>query len=120
MMNEIDEIARASGKEVIRLPPYHSYMNLIEHIWSQFKDKVRKRNCANVLDKKTHLRVAEEMASQVFSEIPNESVTNTFEHAEKIWRQYASGEAIVHVYEDAEISNGAALTDADKMIYVDD
>ena len=33
----IDEIARACGHEVLRLPPYHCTLNPIELVWAQLK-----------------------------------------------------------------------------------
>lgn len=40
----IDELAREQGKIVLRLPPYHCELNLIELAWSQIKGYVKKNN----------------------------------------------------------------------------
>lgn len=39
----IDEIARAHGHEILRLPPYYCQLNPIELIWAQIKTEVRKK-----------------------------------------------------------------------------
>lgn len=41
---EIDELAKAKGHSVIRLPPYHAHFNPIENIWAQVKGHVAKNN----------------------------------------------------------------------------
>ena len=33
----VDEMAKAAGHEVVRLPPYHCEINLMELAWSQLK-----------------------------------------------------------------------------------
>lgn len=40
----VDEMAKARGMEVIRLPPYHCELNPIELIWAQIKGKVAREN----------------------------------------------------------------------------
>ena len=40
----IDELARANGHFVLRLPPYHCELNPIELIWSQIKGEVAVKN----------------------------------------------------------------------------
>lgn len=40
----IDEMARAAGHIVLRLPPYHCCLNAIEMVWSQVKRQVRRHN----------------------------------------------------------------------------
>ena len=37
----IDELAKAPGHEVVRLPPYHCELNSIEFCWSQVKGHIR-------------------------------------------------------------------------------
>ncbi|XP_063387672.1 uncharacterized protein LOC134673603 [Cydia fagiglandana] len=43
---EADEILRTHGHEVLRLPPYHCFLNPIELIWSIAKRKVASKNVA--------------------------------------------------------------------------
>ncbi|XP_072947700.1 uncharacterized protein [Epargyreus clarus] len=40
----IDEIFRAHGHEVLRLPPYHCDLNPIEYIWNLIKQRVADKN----------------------------------------------------------------------------
>ena len=40
----VDEMAKAHGSEVIRLPPYHCHFNPIEMAWGFMKEWVAKRN----------------------------------------------------------------------------
>lgn len=46
----IDEIAKAAGHEVLRIPPYHSELNPIEKVWSFIKDYVARNNTSFKLD----------------------------------------------------------------------
>lgn len=40
----IDEMAKTSGKTVLRLPPYHCELNPIELIWANIKQYVASKN----------------------------------------------------------------------------
>ena len=40
----VDEMARAAGHEVVRLPPYHCELNPIELAWSQVKLHIKDNN----------------------------------------------------------------------------
>ena len=40
----VDEMAKASGHEVVRLPPYHCELNPIELTWSQVKRHIKENN----------------------------------------------------------------------------
>ena len=40
----IDEIAKKSGHEVLRLPPYHCELDAIELVWADIKNFVTKEN----------------------------------------------------------------------------
>ena len=40
----VDEMAKASGHEVVRLPPYHCELNPIELCWSQVKGHIKEKN----------------------------------------------------------------------------
>lgn len=43
-MYVVDEMAKAQGKTVLRLPPYHCELNPIELIWAQVKNWVARKN----------------------------------------------------------------------------
>ena len=40
----VDEMAKAAGHEVVRLPPYHCELNPIELAWSQVKHYIKNNN----------------------------------------------------------------------------
>ena len=40
----VDEMVKAAGHEVVRLPPYHSELNPIELAWSQVKRYIKENN----------------------------------------------------------------------------
>ena len=40
----VDEMAKAAGHEVVRLPPYHCELNPIELAWSQVKRYIKENN----------------------------------------------------------------------------
>lgn len=46
---EIDEIAKAHGHEVIRLPPYNCDLNPIELIWGRVKNSIARKNSTQKL-----------------------------------------------------------------------
>lgn len=109
--NQIDELARAHGKTVLRLPPYHSHFNPIELIWALFKHDVRVRNSLHMADKKASLTSVQQMASEVFDDMPAAHVANSFEHCRKIWEQYVLPDVhVVHLHREV----------AEEMICVDD
>jgi hypothetical protein len=121
---QIDELARAHGKTVLRLPPYHSHFNPIELIWAQFKRNVRVRNSLLMADKRASLTTIQKMAGDVFEAIPMEHVANTFEHCRKIWQQYVLPDVqVVHIHEnvgDHVIDVGDHVIDvSDHVIDVD-
>ena len=40
----VDEMAKAAGHEIVRLPPYHCELNPIELAWSQVKRYIKENN----------------------------------------------------------------------------
>ncbi|XP_050310857.1 uncharacterized protein LOC126746591 [Anthonomus grandis grandis] len=40
----VDELAKSTGRIVLRLPPYHCELNPIELVWAQIKGEVGRRN----------------------------------------------------------------------------
>jgi transposase len=54
---KIDDMAKAMGHSVLRLPPYHCELNPVELIWAQIKHNVSVNNTqfkTNLMDKLIH------------------------------------------------------------------
>lgn len=68
---------------MVRLPPYHSELNVIELIWSDFKRKIR--DYANVDDKIDRIK---QIGMQVLAQIPLQSIKNYCDHVEKIEQNF--------------------------------
>ena len=71
----IDSIAFENGHLVLRLPPYHCCLNVIELVWHQLKSKVRRQNvCADQSEKVLQL------IKESCDEITGEHWSNYVEH----------------------------------------
>ena len=57
-MYVIDEIAKAAGLEVVRLPTYHCELNPIEMVWAQVKGYIIVHNTKFTLTHVKELRFA--------------------------------------------------------------
>jgi transposase len=58
---KIDDMAKAMGHSVLRLPPYHCDLNPVELIWAQIKHNVSVNNTQfknNFMDKLIHEKLA--------------------------------------------------------------
>ncbi|XP_054267245.1 uncharacterized protein LOC128989381 [Macrosteles quadrilineatus] len=110
----IDEMAKAQGHKIVRLPPYHCHFNAIEMVWAQVKGHVARNNKAfNLTEIK---RLTEEGIGQVTSV----EWTNIVRHTKKIileaWAQEglietAVEELIIHVNGDDSDSENSDLED---------
>lgn len=72
----VDEMARAHGIQIIRLPPYHCMLNPIEYVWGYVKRGVRDNttNSTKLAELKAiagqvALGMTEEMASAFYSKV---------------------------------------------------
>ncbi|XP_064081216.1 uncharacterized protein LOC135197912 [Macrobrachium nipponense] len=65
---EIDGIAKKSGHKVIRIPPFHYYLNPIEFIWQKVKLAIKKENyeCSQTLGR------VEEISKSVIDNVSKE------------------------------------------------
>ena len=77
IMYEIDELAKAAGHTILRLPPYHCDLNPIELVWSQVKRYVASNNQSFTLA---------EVEALTKSGIENVAPGNWFNYCRKIVR----------------------------------
>ena len=93
---EIDELARAKGHKVVRLPPYYCQFNPIELIWGQVKEEVKKKNS----NEKQHLKRVEELTRAAVEHVSPDTWRKCIEHTHKLEADYATKEiAFEHMYE---------------------
>ena len=81
-------MARAQGKQVLRIPPYHCELNPIEFVWGFFKSNVRVKNSMLMANRRASMNTIEQFATGVFNEMKPEHIQNAFNHCHKLWRQY--------------------------------
>ena len=62
---EIDELAAASGHQVLRLPPYYCQFNPIELVWAQVKEGIKKKNSND----RQYVKRVEELALQAINHV---------------------------------------------------
>ena len=82
----IDEIAKAAGHEVVRLPPYHCELNPIEIAWAQVKGYIRVHNTKFTL---THVK---ELSFAGFAHVGSEEWEKLVQHVQnkvedKLWEE---------------------------------
>ena len=81
----VDEMAKATGHEVVRLPPYHCKLNPIELAWSRVKRYIKDNNKLFTL---VHVK---ELTFAGFSKVDPDNWKNLVEHASKVedkfWEQ---------------------------------
>jgi len=95
----IDELAKASNKTILRLPPYHCELNPIELAWSSVKNHVKINNTTFKLpDVKNLLIEGIERVDQVMWK-------NFIEHTKKEEKKCWDVDNIVDEVLAAEISN---------------
>ena len=80
----IDEIAKAAGHEVVRLPPYHCELNPIEMAWAQLKGYIRVHNNLH-----THIK---ELTFAGFAHVVSEEWEKLVQHVQnkvedKFWKR---------------------------------
>lgn len=95
----IDELAKASNKTILRLPPYHCELNPIELAWSSVKNHVKMNNTTFKLpDVKNLLIEGIERVDQVMWK-------NFIEHTKKEEKKFWDVDNIVDEVLAAEVSN---------------
>jgi len=98
----VDNMIRAAGHEVLRLPPYNCELNPIEMVWSQLKLNVRRRNQNPELSAAVVDLVKEEA-----EKIPAELWENCCRHAHTLEAVYGrellvapEGQVVIHFDDD--------------------
>lgn len=82
----IDEIARANGHQVLRLPPYYCQFNPIELIWAQVKSDVRSKNS----NSNQSLKIVDELTRAAINKVTKEDWKKCIAHVKKIEDEYRS------------------------------
>lgn len=85
----LDETVQREGHNILRLPPYHPDLNVIELIWADVKNFVAKRNVSCKFEEMKAL------AEQKFLSMGAEDWKNKCEHVKKIENEYASREPVI-------------------------
>lgn len=105
---KIDELLKAAGHEVLRLPPYHPDLNPIELVWGDIKGQLARNELDSNLDKK---KIALE---HLFNEFPAEKWAACDSHVQKIEDEYCSHDGlldnavdqiIINLQDDSDSSN---------------
>jgi len=79
----VDEIAKASNKIVLRLPPYHCELNPIEQAWSMVKEYVKDKNTTSKFGDVKQLLI--EGVESVTAENWRNFEDNTIREESKFW-----------------------------------
>jgi transposase len=95
---EADEILRAHGHEVLRLPPYHCDLNPIELIWSTVKRKVGGKNVGR------SAKELEEIIKECFDSITSSEWKKMTDHVLHVENQYKEKDGITDQMESFIIS----------------
>ena len=115
----IDEMAKAAGHEVVRLPPYHCELNPIELAWAQVKQYIKKNN------KLFTLTAVKELTFEGFDQVGADDWKKLIEHAQvkfedKYWledglQEESMDEFIIHVggSDDESSSESDASSESD-------
>ena len=93
----IDEIAKAAGHEVVRLPPYHCELNPIEMAWAQVKGFIRVHNTKFTL---THVK---QLTFDGFAHVGSEEWEKLVQHVQnkvedKFWEEDALQESYIEEF----------------------
>ncbi|CAG2214270.1 unnamed protein product [Mytilus edulis] len=109
----IDELAKAHGHVVLRLPPYHCELNPIEMVWSDLKGFVARKNSTYKI--KDCKKLFEEAKSHFSAERWAKFETHVVrEYEEKLWqidglRDKALSPVIIHMTDDETDDSQATI-----------
>ena len=83
----IDELCRANDIELIRLAPYHPWLNPVEFAWANYKRKMRQANSEYLMKmNKPSLTFVAEKTREIFANTPADEIRKTFDHCAKMWQ----------------------------------
>ena len=85
----IDEIAKKSGHEVLRLPPYHCELDAIEFVWADLKNFVAKENTT------CNLETVEKLFRERTSVLTSEFYGRCVEHVKRVEEKHSETNRIV-------------------------
>jgi hypothetical protein len=93
----VDEMAKAAGHEVVRLPPYHCELNPIEMAWAQVKGYIRSHNTLFTL---THVK---QLVHTGFTQVGPENWEKLVKHVQdivedKFWEEDALQESYIEEF----------------------
>lgn len=83
---KIDDVIKAAGHTVLRLPPYHPDLNPIEAIWALVKNAVAKRNVTG------KLKDVQKLALEEFAKVSVEDWRKRCQHVYKVEEFYRNVE----------------------------
>lgn len=101
----VDEVAKAAGVSVLRLPPYHCILNPIEHYWAYLKAQLGKRTTG-----REKLEELKNCALKIIEETPPEMRKRFYESAEHEEDAFIHKENLIFIQ----------LQDGDELVEVDE
>ncbi|XP_028173855.1 uncharacterized protein LOC114362596 [Ostrinia furnacalis] len=104
---KIDELLKANGHEVLRLPPYHPDLNPIELVWGDIKRQLAEKSIDSNLDQKKN------MLENLFAEYSAEKWEHCINHVIKVEDEYCEHDGvlddvvdfIINVHDDSDNSD---------------
>ncbi len=85
----VDELLRAKGHIVLRLPAYHCDLNAIEMLWTQMKKYIVKNNTCHLI------QFIENLIHQSFNDLSPELWRKYIEHLDKVGDEYWNSDNMV-------------------------
>ncbi len=85
----VDELLRAKGHIVLRLPAYHCDLNAIEKIWAEMKKYIEKNNTCH------SIQFIENLIHQSFNDLSPELWRKCIEHSDKVGDEYWNSDNMV-------------------------
>lgn len=104
---KIDTILAEQGHSVLRLPPYHPYLNPTEMIWSILKERVVKWNPS------FSITAVQELVQTICSEITSEDWTACVNHCKQAEESYMALEPQIDLVSEQIVVNLGADSDSD-------
>ncbi|CAK1587655.1 unnamed protein product [Parnassius mnemosyne] len=115
----VDELLKAAGHTVLRLPPHHPDLNPIEFVWANIKNCLARDHINATLNEKITI------LTRLFSEFSAEQVQKCDDHVQKNEQEYWNhdmrfdtmmDEIIINFQGDSESSSESSeLSDSEDM-----